>query len=393
MMKYISLLILIISAFATQAQSIEMHLEGDLVGNKNVKYAFLYNLNKEGYQLSKKAIINNKKFSINDSYDSAIDNSIWQVVYLVISDEESPSQEYIEKNNRRMFYEKNVRIQYFSDKSLYFVKEGFNNLVEEKFYQNNANFLKKRDSIAKIIDQEPISPELKFEKKQKEQRSFLNHMFAANLAVIKETPNSISSMLNLVPLFAVNQISYEEANLIYQSYSDSTKDTKNGRKIGEMVLKLKNNADFDPRATKLNVKDAMYDFTLDDINGAKVKSTDVYESYTLIDFWASWCIPCRNETPYVRKAFDQFKEKGFKVIAISIDAEDAKEKWKAAVEVDGINGFVNLINPSGKSGLAKELNINAIPANYVVDKNGEIIAKNLRGSDLIELLGKLYKQN
>jgi peroxiredoxin/beta-lactamase class D len=392
-MKYFHLLILIIAVYTAKAQSVEMHLKGKLIGNKNIKYAFLYDLNKDGFQLSKKAAINNKGFSINSSYDLAKASSIWQVGYLVISDEESPSQEYIEKNNRRVFYEKDVRIQYSVEESIYSVKSGFNNLIEDKFYRNNASFLRKRDSIANIIDKEPISQELKFAKKQKEQRIFLTQMFEANLAVIKEEPNSLSSMLNMVPLFAVNQISYQEAESIYQSFSDSSKNTINGEKIASLVQKLKNNADFDPRATKLKIGDIMYGFTLDDISGVKVKSTDVYGTYTLLDFWASWCIPCRNETPYLKKAFEQFKDRGFRVIAISIDAEDALEKWRAAVEVDGTRGFVNLTDPSGRTGIAKELNINAIPANYVIDQNGQIVGKNLRGSDLIELLSKLYKLN
>ena len=111
--------------------------------------------------------------------------------------------------------------------------------------------------------------------------------------------------------------------------------------------------------------------------------------YVLLDFWASWCGPCRAENPNVLKAYNQFKDKNFVVLGVSLD--DKGDKWREAVAKDGMP-WTQVSDLKGwKNEAAQQYGIQAIPANFLVDPNGIIIAKNLRGpaleKKLVEVLG------
>lgn len=102
--------------------------------------------------------------------------------------------------------------------------------------------------------------------------------------------------------------------------------------------------------------------------------------YTLIDFWASWCGPCRKENPHVVKTFNAFKQKGFTVLSVSLD-DDAK-KWKDAIEKDGMPWYHVSSLKGWKEPAAALYNIHAIPQNVLVDQQGKVIATNLRAETL-----------
>ena len=133
------------------------------------------------------------------------------------------------------------------------------------------------------------------------------------------------------------------------------------------------------------------DFSMPDPKGKMISVSDYVKKnkYTLIDFWASWCGPCRAEMPTVVKAYDLYHAKGFEVVGVSLD--NNKEAWIKAIDqlkmpwphMSDIKGW-------GCAGAAL-YNVKGIPANVLIDQQGKIVAKNLRGQDLLDKMAELLK--
>jgi len=128
------------------------------------------------------------------------------------------------------------------------------------------------------------------------------------------------------------------------------------------------------------------DFTFPDINGKLVSLSSFKGKYVLIDFWASWCGPCRSESPNVQKQYQLYKDKGFEVVSVSIDKK--ADDWKKAVQQDNLKGTILHAVDSKK--VMQDYTFSGIPYMVLLDKEGKIIAKNVRGESLAEKLKELF---
>lgn len=163
-----------------------------------------------------------------------------------------------------------------------------------------------------------------------------------------------------------------------------------GAAIGKMpkaVLESENGAKATNLYNSLHLVDVGMeapDFTLPTPDGKQIHFKDFLKGKkcVLVDFWASWCGWCRKENPNVRAAYDEFKDKGFDVISVSVDTKD--EAWRKALDEDKPT-WAQVVDYRGtKDGLYKWYNLNGIPAIFLVDGNGTIVAKKLRGSKIRE---------
>jgi len=143
-------------------------------------------------------------------------------------------------------------------------------------------------------------------------------------------------------------------------------------------------------AKKTEVGQFALPFTQQDTSGVDVSLASFKGKYVLLDFWASWCGPCRVENPNVVKAFNKHKDKGFTVLGISLDQPGAKEKWLKAIHDDHLEWTHVSDLKYWNNEVAKQYGIQAIPQNYLIDTEGKIIGKNLRGEELQARLDELF---
>ncbi|RAJ81838.1 peroxiredoxin [Chitinophaga dinghuensis] len=157
---------------------------------------------------------------------------------------------------------------------------------------------------------------------------------------------------------------------------------KNSEKGKELTAKIE-------IARKTGIGKVAPEFKLPDVNGKEVALSSLRGKYVLVDFWASWCGPCRAENPNVRHAYEALKGSNFEIIAISLD--NKKDAWEKAIKDDQLP-WIHVSDLQGWGNVvAKDYGVTAVPQNLLLDPKGVIIAKNIRGEELLKKLQEHIK--
>ena len=181
--------------------------------------------------------------------------------------------------------------------------------------------------------------------------------------------------------FVGYDINADEAEPVFLSLSEKLRSGPAGKEMAEKI----------EIAKKTGVGRMAMDFTQNDTLGNPVSLSSFKGKYVLIDFWASWCGPCRQENPNVVEAFNNYKEKGFTVLGVSLDQPNAKDKWMKAIHDDNLTWTQVSDLKFWGNAVAVQYGIQAIPQNFLIDPQGKIIGKNLRGEALNKKLETLFQ--
>ena len=371
-MKKIILAALISSAITAKAQD-KFNITGTLSGVGNDKMILLSFTNSEGKSAKDSANVVNGKFAISGT--TAYGNRAYLELKPIVKD----TSKRRTVDYKEFYLEKGNTVVTGTDKIATATISGTKVQAENLAYHAQMDPL--QAEYKKIVDRfykaRAAKDSVELKKISEDAKPLMAKMESTLDDFIKNNPDSyMTADLVLGNRMAV--VDLEKFEPIYNTLSKRVLASFTGKKITDKYNKAKNIA-----------IGKEVDFTLPDVKGNEFKLSSLKGKYVLVDFWASWCVPCRAENPHLLKAYGELKDKNFEIVGVSLD--DKREPWLKAVEQDKLP-WTQVSDVKGfKTEVAVRFGISAIPQNFLIDPNGKIIAKDLRGEDVNKKIASYIK--
>lgn len=242
-----------------------------------------------------------------------------------------------------------------------------------------SEILAPRDSLNMAMQQARVTQNLQaYQQAMMEQQNIMGDLRTQVIAFIDRDPGSLSS------LAAVQNLDIEQDFPVYEKVANGLAKTAPET---QYYQQLQQNVD---QLKTLAVGSVAPDINLPRPNGELLALSSLQGNYVLIDFWASWCRPCRMENPNVVRVYNKYKDKGFEIYGVSLDQNEGA--WKAAIEQDKLTWKHVSDLKYWKSSVVPLYGIKGIPMTVLLDKEGKIIAKNLRGEQLEQKLAEIFAE-
>lgn len=277
------------------------------------------------------------------------------------------------KVNKDTIYKSIVGGTYSNEQLVAYSKE------TEKIQKKVQKF--QEDNREKIQQAQMATDTVTLNSLMKEYQSFQDEFKEISLKHVDDYPKSFISLFFIKQFLSDPSFDIARATKMYENLDPVLKSTRDGKSIKKTLDEMKTTEKKTEVGTEsVEVGGIAPDFSAPNPEGVATSLKSALGKVTLVDFWASWCAPCRQENPSVVALYKDFHSKGLNIIGVSLD--DNADKWKAAILKDKLT-WAQISNLKGwEDPIAKRYSVDGIPATFLLDENGVVIARDLRGDEL-----------
>jgi thiol-disulfide isomerase/thioredoxin len=363
----VSVFLLFFACDNTSSYKITGSVSSDSMNGKTIYLGnYLWYMKLSDKKVVDSAVINGKQFEFKGKTDSAY-------IALLVVDGRSLCMLFVENGN--------INIDISEEPNANNIATGTE--LNDKFRAYNQNMEPVRNKMQKLMQdarsQETEELGQEFDSKYEE---LSKEMLQLSIKFLDENPGTVLSALILL----VSMSQGVEVEVLQNTYDKLNEQVKNGA-LGQIIAKeIKRE-----KIKDIEIGEIFRDLTLKTPEGKDISISDYAGKgkYVLLDFWASWCGPCRAENPNVVALYNKYKDKGFEIVGVSMD--DNKDNWIKGIESDGIT-WPQMSDLKGwDSEAAFKYRVQGIPFTVLLDKDGKVIATNLRGEELANKIRTLIQ--